>query len=130
MHRFVRFLGVGGTTAALYFGLLGLTQEVLHLGYRIGLSLAYVIAISFHFLANRRFTFQAHRERMLGQAWRYIAVAAINYVVTIAIVATCVEMLGISVYAATAIAIAATVVIGYVASRAWVFQKKETVSSS
>jgi putative flippase GtrA len=127
MQSFVKFIGVGGAAAALYFGLLSLFVELLRWNYKAGVSAAYVGAISFHFFANRHFTFQAGREGVLGQARRFAAVALINYAITMAIVYASVEWLGIGVYAGTLLSVAATVLFGYAASRIWVFQKKESV---
>jgi putative flippase GtrA len=122
MRQVVSFLGIGGVTMLLYFALICLVMDLLKLPYPLGVSIAYCLAISFHFLANRRVTFRAGNTDPLAQATRYLAVAAINYLLTLAVVATLVELLHLGVYTGAAFATILTTGFGFVASKYWVFR--------
>jgi len=55
--RIVRFLGVGGVTFAIYF-FLQYALSLAGFGPLAALSVAYMIAIAFHFVSNALFTFR------------------------------------------------------------------------
>lgn len=118
---------VGGLTALIYFGFLALSVEVFTLDYRLGVSIAYVLAVSFHFLANRKFTFRIVDDRVIHQWMRYLGVLIVNYLIMLSIVSFFVDKLGISTYFSAAISIVVTVSVGYLASKFWVFRNKESL---
>jgi len=120
-------LVVGGLTALIYFGFLALSVEVFTLDYRLGVSIAYVLAVSFHFLANRKFTFRIVDDRVIHQWMRYLGVLIVNYLIMLSIVSFFVDKLGISTYFSAAISIVVTVSVGYLASKFWVFRNKESL---
>jgi putative flippase GtrA len=119
-----KYLLVGGLTALVYFGGIALATEVIHLHYHLGVSLAYVLAVSFHFLANRKYTFIAADGELRLQFARYLGVLLVNYLITISVVTFFVDGLGLSTYVGAMISIAVTVAIGYLASKFWVFHKR------
>ena len=117
------FLLTGGITAAIYFALLAIALEMLRFDYRVGVSIAYIPAISFHFVANRKLTFRASHENVFRQVIRYFPMVALNYVQTVVIVTVSVEMLGLSPYVGAVGAIVATTGLGFFVSKGWVFRK-------
>lgn len=125
--EFLTYLVVGGFTALIYFGFLALSVEVFALDYRFGVSIAYVLAVSFHFLANRKFTFRIVDDRVIHQWVRYLGVLMINYLIMLGIVSFFVGRLGVSTYFSAAISIVVTVSVGYLASKFWVFRNKESL---
>lgn len=120
-----RYIFVGGITAVFYFGAIAFGTEVLGIEYRTVISVSYLIAVSFHFYANRKFTFAASDGVVHVQVTRYISVLLLNYLITIAIVSYLVEFSFFSYYTAAMIAIVLTIVVGYLTSKFWVFNKKE-----
>ncbi|MGZ5080045.1 MAG: GtrA family protein [Usitatibacter sp.] len=118
------FLLVGGATALVYFGRLALLLDVARIDYRIGASIAYVMAVSFHFLANRHLTFRSREESLPHQLARYLSLVGFNYVIMLAIVSFAVAILGWNAYGGSVVAIAVTTCVGYLLSRVWVFRKK------
>ena len=118
------FLLIGGITAAIYFGLLTVFLEILSFDYRVGVSIAYLAAVSFHFFANRRLTFRANHENPLQQVVRYLPMVALNYLLTVVIVTVSVEILGLTPYVGAAVAIVVTAGLGFIISKAWVFRKE------
>lgn len=125
-REFLTYLIVGGLTFLIYFGFIALTVEMLHLDYRVGVSIAYVFAVSFHFVANRMVTFRASGDRLILQSIRYAGVLLVNYLITMLVVSFCVGKLSLSPYLGAALAIVVTVGVGYFASKLWVFRKSES----
>ena len=125
--EFFAYLVVGGLTALIYFGLIALGIEVLKIDYRVAVSIAYAFAVSFHFLANRKFTFRVVDNKVIRQSIRYLGVLLINYLITISVVFFLVTKHGASTYLSAAISIIVTVGVGYFASKFWVFHNKESL---
>ena len=117
------YLVVGGITAAIYYALIGVLWGLLGAHYLLAVSVAYVSAVAFHFLANRRVTFEAFHENAGRQLPRYVAFAVFNYLVTLLVVELAVRFAGLHVYVGTTLAILATLVTGYVGMRHWVFAR-------
>lgn len=122
-----RYLIVGAVTASLYFGIIVLCTEVIRMEYRLSLSIAYAMSVFFHFLANRTFTFAAQKRGIKNQIIRYLVILLVNYIITLGVIFFTVDQLGISHYIAAIFAIVATVAVGYLASKFWIFNKKEHI---
>lgn len=120
-----KFSFVGIVTAILYFFIMWFTLDNLELNYLISISLGYIIAMCFHFLANRHFTFDAKFGRRDTQLLRYIVLWGINYMVTLFVVNRSVEYFGLSIYLGLCASVLVTVFIGYFFSRYWVFKIKK-----
>lgn len=123
--EWVRYLFVGAATSAIYFAIIAFFIELLRVDYRVAVTVAYVSAVSFHFYTNRKFTFTVKHGAVGAQIARYFIVLLANYIATIGVVWYLSERLGLSSYIAAIFAILATVVSGYLASKLWVFKKKE-----
>jgi len=119
--KFLRFALVGGLTAVLYAGGISLFLGILGLDYRLGISLAYVVAVSFHFLCNRRFTFNAAKGGMPAQVAKYCCLLAVNYLIVLAVAVLCVDHLGISAYVASGLSLFGTTILAYLALNRWIF---------
>jgi putative flippase GtrA len=124
-QQLLTYLLVGGLTALVYFGFMALCIEVLKLDYHVGVTVAYVLAVSFHFLANRKFTFRVLDKRFIHQSIRYLGVLLINYLITLGVVSFLVDKFGVSTYSSAALSIVITVSIGYVFAKYWVFSSEE-----
>lgn len=122
MKQMGAFVAVGGLTALVYGGLTALFLNVLGMNYRVGVSIAYLTSIALHFSLNRHITFRAAGSRALPQVWRYLTMAGINYLATLIIVSIVVDGLHWNVYVGVVLAVLATIVIGYVLARLWVFK--------
>lgn len=126
-RELLTYLFVGGVTFLIYMASIALIVEIIHFDYRVGVSVAYAIAVIFHFFANRTLTFRANKHRLLDQSIRYIGILMLNYLITLIAVSLCVEWLHFSPYLSAAIAIVLTVGVGYFASKFWVFRKGESL---
>lgn len=116
------FLGIGALTALVYFALFTVIWQLLHIDYRIAVTISYLIAISFHFLMNRRVTFRVARGNFIPHIMKYAVTAFMNYLITILIVEFSVKLLLLSPYLGVLIAVGVTVVTGYLMLKFWVFQ--------
>ena len=117
----VRFLAVGACAAALQFLVLWGLLRGAGLPYQAATLLAYAASVVFHFLANRYFTFRASGAPRGREMLRYGVLLVVNGALTLGIVTACVEWAGTTPYAATLVAIGATVLVGFGISRYWVF---------
>lgn len=125
--QFFRYLGVGGLTALVYFGLVFVTVQGLHLGHFLAVSISYLLAISFHFLANKTFTFASRDGSMASEIFRYILMALLNYLITLAMVYIVVDWGHQSTYLAAVLAIAITLGLGYTITKFWVFNGRKAL---
>jgi putative flippase GtrA len=129
LRAFFLFLVVGGITAVIYFGQLAVFLEILHFDYRVGVSIAYITAVSFHFVANRQMTFCANHENSFLQVARYLPMVTFNYLLTVVFTTVSVEILKLSPYVGGGLAIIVTTGFGFFICKAWVFRsRKENIS--
>jgi len=121
--RFLKFLAVGLTTMVVQFSSFALMWDIFHLPQRVSVSISYLMAVTFHFLSNRSFTFQAGNANVFKQLVKYIAVTCLNYVITIVVVDVCVKIFFLSPYIGVMAAIATTVMTGFLFLKYWVFSE-------
>ena len=126
-REFLIYLYVGGVTFISYMAFIALAVEILNSDYRVGVSVAYLFAVTFHFFANRTVTFRAANYRLVDQSIRYIAILILNYLITLMAVSFCVGSLGFSPYIGAVFAIVLTVGVGYFASKFWVFRESKSL---
>src|SRR5580704_3453559 len=96
--RFLRFVLVGGLTALIYFSLFHLLWMHFYYNYHLAITLSWIAAILFYFLANRYFTFNAVDKNMSRQFLRFLFLVLINYFITLGITHTVVETVKLSPY--------------------------------
>ncbi len=121
--RVVRFLLVGGSSAAIDVGLLVALRELAGLPIPVATTIAFWTALLYNFALNRAWSFGAAGggTRMAGTALaRYLAVVALNYGVTLLIV-TGGAALGVPYAIAKVVAIGIGTLYTYVAYERWVF---------
>jgi putative flippase GtrA len=117
-----KFGAVGAITAAIYFLVMWIANSVIGLHYIVSITAAYFTSTTFHFLANRHFTFSAVDESHSNQLLRYAVMWLVNYAITLVIVSLCVKHFGLSPYIGVCISVVVTVMTGYLFSRFWVFR--------
>jgi putative flippase GtrA len=115
---------IGATTAAIYFLVMWVADSILGFKYIAAVSIAYIISTTFHFFANKHFTFSALNERQVHQLIRYIVMCSCNYLITIIVVGVCVNRFFLSPYIGVSVSVVFTMLTGYVLSRYWVFKTK------
>jgi putative flippase GtrA len=123
-RSFNLFLLVGFLTAVCYFGIFGLLYSLFHFQYRTSVSVAYVLALLFHFSMNRNVTFLSKNNRLFPQIFRYVIMTVVNYLITLTMVTLAVELFRLSPYVGVAFAASITSLFAYFLSRFWVFQQE------
>ncbi|MES2212646.1 MAG: GtrA family protein [Pseudomonadota bacterium] len=120
--RFLKFSLIGGLTAGIYFFCTMVLIEWLSLDYFISTAIAYLPATTFQFFVNKYYTFQQDNQRTLQAYRRYVALLMVNYVTTMCIIYLTVETAHLSPYLGMAAAVPATMLLGYVLSKNWVYK--------
>lgn len=120
-NTILAFLIVGVFTAGIYFGLFALFWQIIGSNYKISFSIAYSVAILFHFFANRRFTFKAHGTNLFAHIFKYTLMISINYLITFCIMQMVVEWLHLTPYIGISLAIVINMTANFLISRYWVF---------
>lgn len=93
--------------------------------YTAAVNWAYLITLVFHFSMNRIFTFENATNKLGSQVIRYGCLSLMNYGVTLAVVSLTVEIFKQSPALGMFLAIFASVIIGYPASKYWVFRAEK-----
>ncbi|OGT38023.1 MAG: hypothetical protein A3F11_03380 [Gammaproteobacteria bacterium RIFCSPHIGHO2_12_FULL_37_14] len=124
IHRqsMVSFLIVGAISAVINFVSFAIFWQYFKISYSYAVSYAYVLSVIFHFAANRNMTFKHRGTRITSQIPKYLVMILINYLITLAIVDIAVQVMGLSPYIGIALSIGATVGVGYLMSRFWIFR--------
>jgi putative flippase GtrA len=115
------FLVVGAVTTFSYFGLFALFYNLLHMHYRLAISIAYLLAILIHFMGNRILAFQSHGNYLTRHVLRFAAMVLMNYVITMIVMHAVVTEFNLSPYLGILFSIALTVGVGYLVAKFWVF---------
>lgn len=119
-HSSVRFLLIGGASAALDTGVLYLLHGVLGVLLPVATLLAVVVAFLFNFTLNRIWSFGS--ESPMGRQFgRYLLLAVGNWGLNVALV-TGLTALGLHYVVAKIITLAIASAINYVGYRVWVFK--------
>lgn len=117
------FLLSGALTAVVYFTFFALFWHVLHFNHIIAVSIAYSVAASFHFFANRNITFNIKSTNYINQMMKYIMLLTINYLITI--LGLEISLLFVtSPYVGLILVTGVTTIVGYLLSKHWVFKLK------
>lgn len=127
IKRFLKFGVVGAATAAIYFLILAFQLESLRFHYTLSVTIAYVVAVVFHFIANRLFTFGSEKTNVLIQLPKYLILLLINYFLTIFIVRFVVDKVGLNAYYGVLASVPFIMVIGYVLSKFWVYKQVRSI---
>jgi putative flippase GtrA len=116
------FVLVGGLSALVNFGVFGLLWNVFNVNYLIATVGAYLLALAFHFMCNRRFTFQSHGANFFIHLKKYLALVVLNLSIAMLAMHFVVKELNFTPYLGIASGIVINVWIGYLVSRFWVFK--------
>lgn len=113
---------VGVLSAIIYFLVFALFYDVIHINYKVAVTIAYMASVILHFLANRSFTFKDRNGTLSLHLMKYLFVLLTNYCITLLIVSYVVGSLLLSPYIGILISIITTASSGYLLLRFWVFK--------
>lgn len=103
----------------MYLGKIGLFIEVLNVEYKLSVSIAYVMAVTFHFIINRVIKFASEKIPIIIQF--LILISLINADIMLGIMFFMMDVLQMSYYIATIFALTLTNILGYLASKFLMF---------
>lgn len=118
-----RFLLVGGTTFCLYFVVYFVVERIA--GGIAAVTISYVVAVTFHYLTNRSFTFGRDgltRAAWLGEILRYAGALFIGYAVNMGAFLIARDVLHVPGALGLLAGVTANTVISYMLLRNWVFK--------
>lgn len=119
--QFVRFAVVGGAGYAVNLAVFAFAVHVGGLDYRFAAAIAFLVAVSHNFAWNRHWTFAA-RDRHAGfQAARFLLVSCLAFVVSLGVLTTLVDGLGMLEVPAQALAIVVATPLSFVGNKLWSF---------
>lgn len=117
---FLRFIAVGGATAAIYTLILVLLAEVFDVAPPLAVAVAYPMAIAFNYLAHYRWTYRTNRpHRSSGR--RYLIFAGVIFGVNVAATAVLPELLGVGYGVVQILLLGAITVASFVSQLKWIF---------
>lgn len=117
-RQFAVYVTVGLLSAALDVGVLQ-TLLVLGTDYRIATSAGFAAGLVFNYLSHLRVTFPG--QPGLGSALRYASVVALNYLLTLGLVAVSVALWQ-QPLAGKLVALPVVALVGFAAGRTWIFR--------
>jgi len=86
-HSLIRYLAVGGSTFLLDFGILFFLHGALDLNLAASTSVAYWASITYNFVLNRYWTFDAReKESLKRHITTYLMLLVANYLFTVVLV--------------------------------------------
>jgi putative flippase GtrA len=126
----LRFVLVGGTTFVIYF-VLQFLLERMALGPYLALTIAYAIAIIYHFLMNRYFTFRSNAVDggIVAMLPRYAGLVLLNYAAALIFVKVAISA-GFQTQLGMPMAIGLTTIVTYFFAKAVIFRPVRRCSES
>jgi putative flippase GtrA len=121
----LRFLLVGFSTFVLYYLVFSLLYYMFRLGQTIAISISYLLAVTFHFVINRQYTFDGSSSIIISSILKYFCMCLTNYIITIGIVEITVRWFFLPPDIGLMLSVFATLLTGYLILRLWVFRNEQ-----
>ena len=121
--KIVFYLLIGALTFVIYYSILWICFDYATLPYPKAVAVAYSTAIIFHFIGNRKVTFNTNGAKLRIHIFRYILLALLNYVIQLCVIKICYGIYEINFYISTFIGVILTLVSGFYLMKSWVFEK-------
>jgi putative flippase GtrA len=119
--RFLRFCTVGGTIAAVDFGLVWLLSG--RIPPLVAVSIAYLTAVCCHFLLNKMWVFRCTRSDYVRQLIQYLSVVIASWLTTITIVHFCLSSFTTNVLIAKLFAVPPATAVAFLLMQFFVFRR-------
>jgi putative flippase GtrA len=120
MARAVKFCVVGALVCAVDFAAIWLFKQFLP--RLAAVSLAYFIAVAVHFCLNKWWVFDARREVHAAELGRYLVTVLACWLCTVGVVSFALHFITANIFAAKAMALPPTTVLGFLLMRFFVFR--------
>ena len=119
--RFLRFCTVGGTVAAVDFGLVWLLSG--RIPPLVAVSIAYLTAVCCHFVLNKMWVFRCTRSDYVRQLIQYLSVVVASWLITITIVHFCLSSFTTNVLIAKLFAVPPATAVAFLLMQFFVFRR-------
>jgi putative flippase GtrA len=119
----IRFIAVGALVYVFDTGLLWLLVRLAGLSLPVGTSIAYVAGVALHFVLSWTYTFADSAASRTRRTLGYLAMLAVNYLITLAVVLGLQTYVLDNVVVAKTTAVATTAVTGYFGLRRLAFPR-------
>ena len=99
MHKFRElsfYILIGGIATLIDWGIFDLTFNYFYLNYLYSLALSMIFAGSFHFTANKIFTFQCESKKLGSQLSLFVVASIISVVLTVLILSVLIKLFNVN----------------------------------
>jgi putative flippase GtrA len=115
---------VGVATFAINNLFFWIFNSYLNLNYQLSITFSYFLTVASHFLLNHFFTYSGQADKgILGAFPKYLLMLVLNYLITLSVVSTTVELLGLSPYFGIVFSTAATAMTSFLVMNHFVFRR-------
>jgi putative flippase GtrA len=122
--KLLKFCIVGMMTYLLNNLLFYLFNSILSIQYQASLSLAYFPTVICHFLIHKFITFEDKNAKKIPvNIIKYLIMLFINFIVSLFVVTTCVEIIGVSPYWGLLVSTIFTAIISFTTMNHFVFKR-------
>ena len=122
--QFFRYFFSGGSAFAVYFSLLYLLTEYVHLHHLSSLVIAYLVSVAVNFFISRYFVFSRHDRNVHRQFLNFFLVALLGLCLQYLMVSYFSGLLGVQYLVANIIASALVYVVSFSMNRSFTFGRK------
>lgn len=136
-YETVSYLICGVLTTLVDWGVFGLLNESVQMGYRISTALSWLAAVIFAYVSNKLIVFRNYQFQaayLWREWWSFFAARAFSGILTMILMILLVDTLGwggfylgsfeAGLYLAKAVVSAVNLVVNYVFSKLWIFKDK------
>ena len=124
VRQFVKFSLVGLSNTIIDFGTYLLFTRIVGWHFVFANVMAFLLAASWSFVWNRRWTFRSSDPRVQHQYVKFLVVSAVGLVLTTAILYVLVEYAGMADILAKVIAVSAVLIWNFFINRFWTFRHR------
>jgi putative flippase GtrA len=126
--RLLKYLLVGGSDFVLHTFILWLFLRKIFMQEQVGITVAYIISIAYHFLFNNFFTFGDSKSSYKRRITGYLIMVGINYVINMSVNSVMLKLVNNVLFANFA-AVACTTLFGFLVLNRLVF-KSDNIKQS
>lgn len=119
---FLRYIATGMINTCVGLGTIYFAIRVLSMGDGAANVVGYATGIVCSFLLNKHWTFVA-RGSAAPQFLKFLAVVGLAYLINLAVVMTCIKVLGLNRYLGQALGVPPYTITGYLGSRYFAFRE-------
>ena len=122
-YKKIKFVIVGGLTFFVYYFLIYLMLEIFKIDHYLTISIAYFIAVCFHFFSNKLFTFEIYTSVTINEIARYVAFSLFSYILQLIFLRIFFEKFQLNIYFVIFLALLINIVLSFFTMKYWIFTR-------